>query len=101
MRRHTLVVTTAVLTTAVAETAFAGALGIPLDSFMTKFTDFVVGIGLPVGLLGLTGWAAAHLNNTFGAMIGGSINLFTTAGLLGGALTIMGALGLSAGALLP
>ena len=88
---------TAILVT----TAQAGGLGIPMDGFITQFTDTVVGLGYPIGLLGLAGWAGAHLNNTFGALIGGSINLFSTAGLLGGGAAIMGTLGLAAGGLLP
>ena len=84
-----------------ALTAEAGGLGIPMDGFIVSFTDTIVGLGWPIGLLGLAGWAGAHLNNTFGALIGGSINLFATAGLLGGGVTIMGLLGLAAGAVLP
>lgn len=88
-------------TALVATAAQAGGLGIPMDGFLTQFTDTVVGIGYPIGLLGLAGWAGAHLNNSFGSLIGGSINLFSTAGLLGGGTAIMGTLGLAAGGLLP
>jgi len=85
----------------IAVEAQAGGLGIQLDGFITQFTAFIIGLGYPIGLLGLAGWAAAHLNNTFGAMVGGSINLFSTAGLLGGGAAIMGQIGLAAGGLLP
>lgn len=88
-------------TAALATAAQAGGLGIPMDSFLTTFTSTVVGLGYPIGLLGLAGWAGAHLNNSFGSLIGGSINLFSTAGLLGGGTAIMGSLGLAAGGLLP
>jgi hypothetical protein len=101
-RKHAAIVRGAVIGTAMlATTAQAGGLGIPMDGFITQFTDTVVGLGYPIGLLGLAGWAGAHLNNTFGSLIGGSINLFATAGLLGGGAAIMGTLGLAAGGLLP
>ena len=38
-----------------ARASFAGALGIPLDGFLTTFQTFVVGLGLIMGLVGLTG----------------------------------------------
>lgn len=84
-----------------ATTVQASGLGIPLDGFLASFTNFVIGVGFPVGLLGLLGWGAAHMNNTFGTMLGGSVNLFATAGMLGGGATIMGMLGLAAGGILP
>jgi hypothetical protein len=37
-----------------ARVSFAGALGIPLDGFLTQFQTFVVGLGLIMGLVGLT-----------------------------------------------
>ena len=38
-----------------ARVSWAGALGIPLDGFLTTFQTFVVGLGLIMGLVGLTG----------------------------------------------
>jgi len=100
-QKHWAVVAAGVALGASPYLAQAGGLGIPMDGFITQFTQTVIGLGYPIGLLGLAGWAGAHLNNTFGALVGGSINLFATAGLLGGGAAIMGTLGLAAGAVLP
>ena len=39
--------------------SYAGALGIPLDGFLTQFQTFVVGLGLIIGLVGLVGYVGS------------------------------------------
>ena len=43
--------------------AWAGALGIPLDGFLTQFQTFVVGLGLIIGLVGLVGYVGSLMDN--------------------------------------
>jgi hypothetical protein len=83
-----------------AQTSFAGALGIPLDGFLTTFQTFVVGLGLIMGLVGLTGYVGSLFDNPFSNILASSIGFFTKAGLLGGGVTLMGLLGLVGGATL-
>ncbi len=48
-----------------ARVSAAGALGIPLDGFLTQFQTFVVGLGLIMGLVGLTGYVGSLFDNPF------------------------------------
>jgi hypothetical protein len=41
------------------QAAHAAGLGIPLDGFIGSFETFVVGLGLAVGLVGLTGYVGS------------------------------------------
>ena len=84
-----------------ARASFAGALGIPLDGFLTQFQTFVVGLGLIMGLVGLTGYVGSLFDNPFSNILAGSVGFFTKAGLLGGGVVIMGLLGLVGGATVP
>ena len=81
--------------------ASAASLGIALDTFLTQFETFVVGLGLIMGLVGLAGYIGSLFDNPFSHILAGSIGFFTKAGLLGGGTTILGALGLVSGALVP
>ena len=54
MAFYLAVIITATLARALA--AEGASLGIELDSFIGNFETFVVGLGLAVGLVGLTGW---------------------------------------------
>ena len=83
-----------------ARASYAGALGIPLDGFLTTFQTFVVGLGLIMGLVGLVGYVGALFDNPFAHILAGSIGFFTKAGLLGGGTVLMGLLGLVGGATL-
>src|SRR5438105_13655940 len=83
-----------------AHASYAGALGIPLDGFLTTFQTFVVGLGLIMGLVGLTGYVGSLFDNPFSNILAGSIGFFTKAGLLGGGTVLMGLLGLVGGATL-
>src|SRR3989440_6945816 len=83
-----------------AQASYAGALGIPLDNFLATFQTFVVGLGLIMGLVGLTGYVGSLFDNPFSNILAGSIGFFTKAGLLGGGVTLMGLLGLVGGATL-
>ena len=83
-----------------ARVSWAGALGIPLDGFLTTFQTFVVGLGLIMGLVGLTGYIGSLFDNPFSNILAGSIGFFTKAGLLGGGTVLMGLLGLVGGAML-
>jgi hypothetical protein len=78
----------------------AAGLGIPLDGFLTQFQTFVVGLGLIMGLVGLTGYVGSLFDNPFSNILAGSIGFFTKAGLLGGGVILMGLLGLVGGATL-
>jgi hypothetical protein len=84
-----------------AQASWAGALGIPLDAFLTTFQTFVVGLGLIMGLVGLTGYVGSLFDNPFSNILAGSVGFFTKAGLLGGGVTLMGLLGLIGGATVP
>jgi hypothetical protein len=84
-----------------AQASFAGALGIPLDGFLTTFQTFVVGLGLIMGLVGLVGYVGSLFDNPFSNILAGSIGFFTKAGLLGGGTVLMGLLGLVGGATVP
>jgi uncharacterized membrane protein len=81
-----------------ARVSFAGALGIPLDGFLQQFQQWVIGIGLVVGITGLLGWIGAMFDNPFSHILSGSIGFFTKAGLLGGGTVILTAMGLVGGA---
>src|SRR5437667_2637938 len=80
--------------------SWAGGLGIPLDGFLTQFQTFVVGLGLIMGLVGLTGYVGSLFDNPFSNILAGSVGFFTKAGLLGGGVVLMGLLGLVGGATL-
>jgi hypothetical protein len=83
-----------------AHTASAGALGIPLDGFLTSFQSFVVGLGLVMGLVGLVGYVGSLFDNPFSNILAGSIGFFSKAGILGGGTVLMGLLGLVGGGVL-
>jgi hypothetical protein len=80
-----------------ARVSEAGALGIPLDGFLTQFQTFVVGLGLIMGLVGLTGYVGSLFDNPFSNILAGSVGFFTKAGLLGGGVVLLGLLGLVGG----
>ncbi|HEY5864019.1 MAG TPA: hypothetical protein VI542_00480 [Candidatus Tectomicrobia bacterium] len=84
----------------VAQPALAAGLGIPLDGFIGTFETFVVGLGLLVGLIGLTGYVGSLMDNPFSNILAGSVGFFVKAGLLGGGTALMGVLGLVGGATL-
>ena len=84
----------------IARVSWAGALGIPLDGFLTQFQTFVVGLGLIIGLVGLTGYVGSLMDNPFSNILAGSVGFFSKAGLLGGGVVLMGLLGLVGGATL-
>jgi hypothetical protein len=80
--------------------AHAAGLGIPLDGFIGTFETFVVGLGLAVGLVGLTGYVGSLMDNPFSNILAGSVGFFTKAGLLGGGTALLGLVGLVGGATL-
>jgi|SRR6516164_231825 hypothetical protein len=84
-----------------ARAASAAGLGIPLDGFLTTFTTWVIGLGFLIGIVGLAGFVASHMDNSFSPLLSGSVGFFTRAGLLGGGTAIFTAMGLVAGATLP
>jgi len=98
--KRTVMVTIGILVLLSAQASFAGALGIPLDAFLTTFQTFVVGLGLIMGLVGLVGYVGSLFDNPFSNILAGSIGFFTKAGLLGGGTVLMGLLGLVGGATL-
>lgn len=59
-----------------------------------------MGLGLIIGLVGLTGFVAAQFDNPFSSVLAGSVGLFTRAGLLGGGTVVLGAMGLVGGGVL-
>jgi len=50
--KRTMVVAVMVGVALGARAASAGALGIPLDGFLTQFQTWVIGLGLIMGLVG-------------------------------------------------
>ena len=80
--------------------ADAAGLGIPLDGFIGTFETFVTGLGLAVGLVGLTGYVGSLMDNPFSNILAGSVGFFVKAGLLGGGAALLGVLGLVGGATL-
>ena len=80
--------------------ASAAGLGIPIDGFIGSFETFVTGLGLAVGLVGLTVYVGSLMDNPFSNILAGSIGFFTKAGLLGGGTALMGMMGLVGGATL-
>ena len=92
-----LAVLAVLLTTQAAQ---AAGLGIPLDGFIGTFETFVVGLGLAVGLVGLTGYVGSLMDNPFSNILAGSVGFFSKAGLLGGGTALMGLVGLVGGATL-
>jgi hypothetical protein len=87
-------------TSVVPPLAQAAGLGIPLDGFIGTFETFVVGLGLAVGLVGLTGYVGSLMDNPFSNILAGSVGFFTKAGLLGGGTALLGLVGLVGGATL-
>ena len=83
------------------ESGMAGGLGIPLDTFLTSWQAWVIGIGIVLFITGLAGWAGEKFNTPYQPMLAGSMSLFTNAGLLGGGTIIAGLVGLTVGATLP
>lgn len=83
-----------------AHPVMAAGLGIPLDGFIGTFETFVTGLGLVVGLVGLTGYVGSLMDNPFSNILAGSVGFFTKAGLLGGGAALLGVLGLVGGATL-
>ena len=80
--------------------AEAAGLGIPLDGFIGTFETFVTGLGLVVGLVGLTGYVGSLMDNPFSNILAGSVGFFVKAGLLGGGGALLGLMGLVGGATL-
>src|SRR5216683_73350 len=95
--KRTMVVMVMVMVVLGAHAASAGALGIPLDGFLTQFQTWVVGLGLIMGLVGLVGYVGSLFDNPFSHVLAGSIGFFTKAGLLGGGVALMTLLGLVGG----
>ncbi len=83
-----------------AQASFAAGLGIPLDGFLSQFQTWVIGLGLIMGLVGLTGYVGAQFDNPFSHILAGSVGFFTRAGLLGGGTVLLGLMGLVGGATL-
>ena len=80
--------------------AEAAGLGIPLDGFIGTFETFVTGLGLVVGLVGLTGYVGTFMDNPFRNILAGSVGFFVKAGLLGGGGAFSASWGWSGGATL-
>src|SRR2546425_9001756 len=80
-----------------AQASFAAGLGIPLDGFLSQFQTWVIGLGLIMGLVGLTGYVGAQFDNPFSHILAGSVGFFTRAGLLGGGTVLLGLMGLGGG----
>ena len=99
MKRTVAVVVGGLLLVSVRVSCAAG-LGIPLDSFLSTFQTWVVGLGLIMGLVGLVGYIGALFDNPFAHILSGSLGFFTKAGLLGGGTVILGMVGLVGGAIL-
>ena len=83
-----------------AQAATAAGLGIPLDGFIGSFETFVTGLGMVVGLVGLTGYVGSLMDNPFSNILAGSVGFFVKAGMLGGGTALMGVMGLVGGATL-
>jgi len=99
MRRRWTVVGTLVLTMLLLQgRAHAAAMGIPLDGFLQQYQLFVVGLGLVMGLVGLTGYVGSLFDNPFSNILAGSVGFFSKAGLLGGGTILLGLVGLTGGA---
>ncbi len=62
-----------------ARAAHAAGLGIPLDGFLTTFTTWVIGLGFLIGIVGLAGWVASHMDNAYSPLLSGSVGFFTKA----------------------
>ena len=99
MTHRTAGITAWVLLSAVVHAEAAG-LGIPLDGFIGTFETFVTGLGLVVGLVGLTGYVGSLMDNSFSNILAGSVGFFVKAGLLGGGGALLGLMGLVGGATL-
>ena len=95
-----LVIALAMVVLLSARASYAAGLGIPLDAFLQQFQLFVVGLGLVMGLVGLTGYVGSLFDNPFSNILAGSIGFFSKAGMLGGGTILMGLLGLVGGATL-
>jgi len=101
MQRQWTIVGTLVLSMLLLQgQAHAAAMGIPLDAFLQQFQLFVVGLGLVMGLVGLTGYVGSLFDNPFSNILAGSIGFFSKAGLLGGGTILLGLVGLTGGAVL-
>jgi hypothetical protein len=78
-------------------TSEAAALGIPIDGFFQQLQLWLTGMGLLIGMVGLTGWAVSRMENSYGHILSGGLGFFTTAGILGGGTTLLGLCGLVGG----
>ena len=97
MRR---VVPIALCLVALPVVAFAGSIGIPLDSFLTQLLTWIIGLGLLLGMSGAVAWVYQQFSNPFAPLLTGVVGLIITAGFFAGAPTIFAQVGLVSGALL-
>jgi hypothetical protein len=101
MRARNRVSVAVLVTLLVARAAWAGGLGIPLDSFLTTFVTFVTGLGTLIFLLGLGSYVYQWISVPHSPLLGNSLTMMVLGGLFGGGPVIATQLGLLAGAVLP
>jgi hypothetical protein len=84
----------------VAVQGHAGGLGIALDSFLSTFMTFVIGLGTIIFLLGLGSYVYQWISVPHSPLLGNSLTMMVLGGLFGGGPVIATQLGLLAGAVL-
>ena len=100
MRRETVVSLALGATLLTARLASAGGLGIALDGFIATFTQFIIGLGTIIFLLGLGSYVYQWISVPHSPLLGNSLTMMVLGGLFGGGTVIATQLGLIAGAVL-
>jgi hypothetical protein len=90
-----------VATLMLARVAWAGGLGIALDGFLATFTQFIIGLGVIIFLLGLGSYVYQWISVPHSPLLGNSLTMMVLGGLFGGGTVIATQLGLIQGAVLP
>ena len=89
-----------VLTLLAARAASAAGLGIALDGFLAQFSQFVIGLGVIIFLLGLGSYVYQWISVPHSPLLGNSLTMMVLGGLFGGGTVIATQLGLITGAVL-
>jgi hypothetical protein len=85
MRARNHISLAVMLTLLLARVAWAGGLGIALDGFLQTFTQFVIGLGVIIFLLGLGSYVYQWISVPHSPLLGNSLTMMVLGGPSAGA----------------